>query len=43
MLSLRSRRLALLGFFVGAAFACVFWQRIIVNSDSASDLPVHIE
>jgi hypothetical protein len=36
MLSLRSRRLALLGFFVGAAFACVFWQRIIVNSDTGS-------
>ena len=43
MLSVRSRGLALLGFFVAAAFACVFWQRIIVNSDRASDLPVHIE
>jgi hypothetical protein len=43
MLSVRSRGLALLGFFVGAAFACVFWQRIIVNSDRGSDLPAHIE
>jgi hypothetical protein len=40
---LEVRWLTLLGVLVGVAFGWVFWQRIIVNSDSASDLPVHIE